>query len=298
VASIRAVAPDLQVRRVRPAGAGECCVAYWVDDEWIFRFPRDRDASEGLQREAVVMPRLARVLDVPVSVPEIVGTDPRTGLTIAGHRAIHGVPLTPHRMRTLPDAERVAVADRLHDFLEHLHAFPLEMLGVAMPEAGLTRALRCYPEVEAVVFPRLAPRVADACAQMLEAHVDAPRDAWTLVHADLYAQHVLIDPLRGQIVGIIDFGDLSVDDPDADLRTLLDDYGPQLLRTMLRRDPPDVARQRFERARVFCVWDALVWTLEQIRENRGSSPRASIATIARLVGDAASPRPRAYAAAR
>jgi hypothetical protein len=61
--------PELTIRRVRVAGTGDFCRAYWVDGGWIVRVARHPQASAALRREAAVLPVLARALQMASRCP-------------------------------------------------------------------------------------------------------------------------------------------------------------------------------------------------------------------------------------
>jgi aminoglycoside 2''-phosphotransferase len=281
VAALRRALPTLAIRGVRLAGAGDFCRAYWVSDGWIVRVPKHAQASGALQREAAVLPGLARALEMAIPVPEHVGTDARTGFTVVAHRALRGVALTRARLRRLTPAVRTALADQIGRFFHQLHTFPLSLLPVSVPAVDPLAAYRSRRQaIEARVFPRLPPACARRCLQLLEDFEPSQRRA--LLHGDLYEQHILLDPRKKSVAGVIDFGDLATGDPDADLRTVLDDLGPAFLRAVLRAEPRERALRRFERARVYCVWDALTWNLEQIELRRRAGVSESLRAIAAL----------------
>jgi aminoglycoside phosphotransferase (APT) family kinase protein len=48
------------------------------------------------------------------------------------------------------------------------------------------------------------------------AELDAPRGVPVLVHGDLHARHLLVDP-AGRATGVLDWGDLCLADPALDL---------------------------------------------------------------------------------
>jgi aminoglycoside phosphotransferase (APT) family kinase protein len=92
----------------------------------------------------------------------------------------------------------------------------------------LTRWLLARADVDPAVIERHAERARTALA---------PTTASTLVHGDLQAAHVFVDPSTDQVTGILDWSDAGLGDPHHDLAVLtvghaehLDDvlegYGP------------------------------------------------------------------------
>jgi aminoglycoside 2''-phosphotransferase len=55
-----------------------------------------------------------------------------------------------------------------------------------------------------------------------------------VIHGDFYPrEHLFIDPQKEELCGIIDFGDLTLDDPAYDLKNILADFGEEMLRDVL-----------------------------------------------------------------
>ena len=65
--------PELDASSVRLLGEGWDNSVWVVEDMWTFRFPRRGIAIPGVERELVVLPRLAPLLPVPVPEPRFVG---------------------------------------------------------------------------------------------------------------------------------------------------------------------------------------------------------------------------------
>ncbi len=56
----------------------------------------------------------------------------------------------------------------------------------------------------------------------------------------------------------------SQGDPACDLGMLMDDFGLDFVADVVRTLPNNVAKQRLERARSYCVWEALSWAAEEL----------------------------------
>ena len=56
-----------------------------------------------------------------------------------------------------------------------------------------------------------------------------------LLHADFGPEHIIYDDIAKAIVGVIDFGDIQIGDPDYDLMYLYEDYwGEKFIRELLK----------------------------------------------------------------
>jgi hypothetical protein len=60
------------------------------------------------------------------------------------------------------------------------------------------------------------------------------------------------------------------------VRFLYEDFGPAFLRGVLAAQPPEVARERFRRARMFSIWDTLVWARDRIRAGEEAEVPAAL----------------------
>lgn len=119
--------------------------------------------------------------------------------------------------------------------LGELHAIRLDGHG---PLDGRRGGLRDWLDRD--LRRRLAPAVGHAwpaardLVTALAAHVTAlPEPPPTLVHNDLFDRNVLCDPLRDEVVGMIDFEDAFAGPPEADVAKTELVHGP------LFRDPLD-----------------------------------------------------------
>ena len=68
-----------------------------------------------------------------------------------------------------------------------------------------------------------------------------------MLHGDLKPAHVLHDAARGQITGVLDWGDVSLGDPDLDLAVIGIFFGDEFLARLLEHLPdrdPAVVRDK------------------------------------------------------
>jgi aminoglycoside phosphotransferase (APT) family kinase protein len=132
-----------------------------------------------------------------------------------------------------------ALGAALGNVLSALHSCPVtgaeragvphERLGDLLSEAR-SDALDDLPHVQTV-----APEAPiEAWQRFLSAGVDlpgTPRDV--LLHNDLAAEHVLIDPANGNITGVIDWSDMAIGDPLVDFAGLFHWGGDSLVHSAL-----------------------------------------------------------------
>ena len=254
--AIKANFPDLVVASIAPAGEGMDNVAVTVNDEYVFRFPKIEKAAVRVAVEAALLPELQKGLDLRIPCPEFVGTDPRTDLSFSGYRRLDGVPLAPEVLFGLDPAVRASLMEQIVRFVRQLHAFPVDRatrLGLKANdyEAEYAGDLR---QAKELVYPRLAQDERDYVERLYEGYLGDARNLDyepTVLHADLSAEHIIYDPATQAIVGVIDFGDMVVGDPDYEMHWLYADYGDELLRRYLAHNPHPCPQRLVRKLRFF-----------------------------------------------
>jgi aminoglycoside phosphotransferase (APT) family kinase protein len=280
---VEAQFPALAPARLRPLAVGWDNTAYLVNDDLVFRFPRRSIAVPLLDTEARLLPALGRRLPVPIPLPAFRGA-PSDAFPwpFIGYRLVPGVTACAPR---LDDGARFALAPALGRVLAALHAFPVEeamRLGAGPDRIGRLEVRRLRPIAAAAVADLgtrgLLPYPAPLLAVLDAVPDDVPVRSSTVVHGDLYARHLLVDP-EHRLAGLIDWGDLHVGDPAVDL---------QVVHTLL----PAAARGAFRDA--YGPVEARAWRLARFRAVRHT---AAVLAYADDAGDR-DLRDEALAAAR
>ena len=203
---------------------GEGCdsAAFEVNQHWVFRFPKRADVDQQLAVESRVLPVLAEQSPVRLPVFSFHG-QPSDAFPyrFVGYRKLPGVPAIQVDERTMPVE---SWAPTLGRFLSWLHRFPVseaEGLGVprqdvaALIEEAGTDALDAFDllndVMEAAPLQEWRAFFAGGCPR------SPATSAPVLVHRDLASEHVLCDPARHQVTGIIDWSEIAISDRSADL---------------------------------------------------------------------------------
>lgn len=212
--------PELDTSYVRPVGGGWDNEVYLVDSQWAFRFPRRAEAVPWLERERQIMATVAAAL--PGLVPQFRWLGQPTDdfpHPFVGYRWLPGVPA--HRAKDL-----AALAADLGAALSALHEIDPAGIPPTPPRWEDQPWDTDAAELAAVAHrlePMLSPSLLGAARPYLRAEIPAPanRGPRRLIHNDLVADHVLVDPATGRLAGITDFGDAMVDDPVLDFVGLI-----------------------------------------------------------------------------
>jgi aminoglycoside phosphotransferase (APT) family kinase protein len=222
--------PELAGQPVAAFDSGWDNVVLAVGDEWVFRFIHRAVALDGAARELAVLTHLADRFDLPVPLPQYVGRPTsEVPWPFWGTRRLPGRELA---IAQLPDEHRTHLARQVGSLLRELHEPDLTAQTVAaVAERGLDLPVDPMHRADPAAFvgrtlEQLDRMVTEGTWQpdtevthLLEraAALPTPGDEPVLVHGDLHARHLLVDPATGNGTGVIDWGDTALGDPAVDL---------------------------------------------------------------------------------
>jgi aminoglycoside phosphotransferase (APT) family kinase protein len=277
---IREQFPEVELRSISLLGEGWDNTMWLVEDDWVFRFPRRSYVLSGIRNELEVLPRLAPLLPLPIPVPELVGEP-----SDAFPWPFYGCRLLPGRELAdaeLDDASLTRLARPLGEFLRTLHALdldadlPVDPVGRADMTVRVPRARQYLEEVESLGLwrpPPVAEELLEAAAALPEAEPTAT------CHGDLHLRHLLVDD-RGDPTGVIDWIDLSRNDPSVDLVLYWAALPPDGRSEFLQAYGA-ITEEQLLRARVLALFLCGVLAAYGAHEGRPSLTRAAIAGLAR-----------------
>jgi aminoglycoside 2''-phosphotransferase len=246
--AIREAFPALDVQSARYFAAGWDYELWEINGELLFRFPLREECASALRVEARLLPELAQHVSLAIPRPQYYSDGVEAfRLPFFAYRKLPGVALTD---AGLTDDALSNIGRQVGRFLRELHSFPTdraEMLGVPVYSAQRWRTFyidfraQCDVRVNPLLPANECERVIEFWSNFLENDRNF-RFAPTLVHADLGPDHILVDPKRGELSGVIDFGDARVGDPAIDIVGLLgiqdavvEGYGDLADETFLQR---------------------------------------------------------------
>lgn len=223
---IAAQFPELHPVGLRYLGEGCDSVAYLVNGDWVFRFPKREDVERQLLGELRILPELVRSSPLPLPSYHFHGK-PSANFPhhFAGYSLLPGIPALRLDPTRLPFGRW---APQLGRFLSWLHRFPahrMEPLGVVQhdPEE-LIDEVQSDALDDLAAVARVAPdRPIHQWRQYLSRRPPRSTRSGTprvLIHGDLAAEHVLCDPERPEITGIIDWSEIGLGDPAVDFAGL------------------------------------------------------------------------------
>jgi aminoglycoside 2''-phosphotransferase len=245
--------PQIDIQSAKPNVEGWDSFVLEVNGELIFRFPRRREVSLQLEKEIRLLPLLEQRLSTRIPHFDWICEDPHESFSFVGYPKIQGV-----QLRDLPPdlALSEGLAVQLATFLSELHRFPIQRaLQAGLPDTTpadwWAEYQSLYARVEAEVLDLLSPPTRENLCTLWEEVVlsgTAPDFGPALTHRDLGSEHILCDPSRGNLVGIIDWGDAAIGDPAIDFVGLLYSYGRKFVERVIASYQGDLGTNFWERA--------------------------------------------------
>jgi aminoglycoside 2''-phosphotransferase len=271
LSQIRTLLRNTQFSRVDHT-AGQYHDVIFINEAWVFRFPRQREGVARLQVETRLLRALQGRLPLPIPDPHFERFDPPVpGLACTGYPRLPGDPLDSAAVDRLRDPwARDDLSAQLARFLRALHSIPLSELGEAFPEGITVQDGRAgweamYAEVREHLLPAMRPDARVAVREHFEAYLDDPalqRFDPCLRHGDFGGSNILWDATHTALTGVIDFSACAPGDPAFDLASVAT-LGQDLWERILPRYAPDPSlrsalqvRARFYQG-VFALMEAL-----------------------------------------
>ncbi len=228
---ITAAFPRFHGMQVELLGEGWNFQVFEVDARWLFRFPKLEESAIKLSLECSLLPDLADWVPLPIPRFEYC-TELQENLDrpFAKYMKLPGI---AGDVSKTVDHNRVA--QQLGLFLTRLHSYPVDKAREAgVPERSDLVAYwqnKSLEQLNGIINLNVDP---SRLRRYLENDVPLPYEsASRLVHNDLWAEHILVDPCSGSVSGIIDWGDTVISDPAIDFAGLYTWYGEKWLENVL-----------------------------------------------------------------
>jgi aminoglycoside 2''-phosphotransferase len=286
---IREVYPDLTVTTVRQIHHGWSNTILVVNEELVFRFPRQLDAMDSLVQEVAILHGLAGRMPLPIPDPIYTSLTPLlVSHVFMGYRLIPGVPLWRPTLTALDLATQASVARQLGAFLRELHAVPIdEAIAIDLPLlARRDRWTALFERIRERLFPLMRSCAQRHAIRLFETFLGEPsRFSFhpVLAHRDFATSNILIGGTTNHVSGIIDFGSAGRADPAADCAGILSAYGEPFLFQFLDVYPELEAA--FERARFYVRTFPLQDALAAAERGDAVAVKKGLAAFNRIAND-------------
>ncbi len=260
--------PELQIRSVVFNDEGLTNDVAVVNDELIFRFPKNDYAADCLKNEVHILKLLRNSisLNIPITLHE--------SQDAMCYRKIAGEPLRRDILLKLEVDTQQFIANQLATFHKELHSVPVEEIAnLETSVAVLFREdwVEAYRRIQDKVFPLMQRHTREGAKEHFESFLDDESSFEykpKLIHADLMPYHVLFDEQKKQINGIIDFGCAGLGDPAIDIGVIINQYGESFLDKFYEIYPE--LREHLKRARFYAGAIEMRWILTGIESGDNS----------------------------
>ena len=263
---IRECYPDLDINQLQLDADGLVNQVLIINNERVFRFPKDDQARAALRRETAVLKIVHR--HVSMAVPHF----DRIEEDFVSYPLIPGRALMYQDLFNFSGLELDRIAEQIAIFLQQLHGVPV----VEIEAAGIGASISChssddwqklYQAVEQELFPVMPTHIRHWVEYWFSPYHENP--SWmknprkVLVNGDLGPYHILYDDVHHTINGIIDFGTAGLGDPAVDFAVLLYNFGESFLKRIHHTYP--LGEDVLDRARFWAGTVELQWALAGIR---------------------------------
>ena len=202
-----------------------------TDDSGVaYKFPKNRIALQSLKEEITYTKKLSHVLSVAVPEYLLVHLEQPLGEAFCAYRLLRGVSLMP----AIYAAHRQSLSGQLSALLREIHAIRLP----AACKEPMDFA-KLYREIQQYLFAQMSREEQRQVSGRFEEYLShtTPEER-CIVHGDLGAANILCDPKRGELTAVIDWAELSQDDPAMDYSSLTCKRSlPQCREDLLCLDP-------------------------------------------------------------
>ncbi len=219
-----------------------------VDAKWLFRFPKREGGVAKLNMERKLLSGLGEWVSLPIPNYEyFCESRESSSRPFAGYRKLPGIGGDTSKI-----VDRHRVARQLGVFLARLHTYPVDKAR----EAGVPEArdlVAHWREKSREQLRRLNGLNVNLGLLRRYLENETPvsfEGAASLVHNDLWAEHILVDSRSGRVSGVIDWGDTVIGDPAIDFACLYTWYGKSWLENVLahytgKLDAEVISRSRY-----------------------------------------------------
>jgi aminoglycoside 2''-phosphotransferase len=250
--------PNFVFESISKIGEGMDSVAFLVNEFFIFRFPKDEETRRNLAKEILALPILRQQLKIETPQFEYIGAEN----SFVGYKKIEGEFLTKELFYSFSKSEQDKIQKSLAGFLITIHQQNIDEFTKCGIEIQDFRAeYKCdFENVQEYVFPLISIENKEFITKQFHQYLET-RENFScqpvLLHNDFRAEHVLVNTKTKQITGIIDFGDIGIGDADYDLMCLVDDYGEDFVRSLLKFYTHQNQEKLFPKLYFWCLVDIL-----------------------------------------
>lgn len=193
----------------RPLGGGENFV-YLINDNWVFRIPKEDNAKSANRREQILLKELSKYVK-STQIPAYNFWDYEAG--VGGYEEIKGIALSYKFYNNLMMREKSLLAHDLALAISEIHSLPIKntpFLKISTPEA------REYIKVAGSllgpqgIFSQKHAKKIQQAIKVTQGLMSKPDSALVVVHSDLHCDNIIVNPKAKKLSGLIDFSDARI----------------------------------------------------------------------------------------
>jgi aminoglycoside 2''-phosphotransferase len=265
--------PSLRVEKLKLISGGWSNYTYRVNDDLLFKFPKNSAANRSIQREMALLRYLSAHFQILPQTEFVSQLLDDHGWSYFGYRMLPGVFLSNLYSDGLNQEIRSRILKQIAQFLSVLHRVPIENVkdcgveelsfkGITMGDLAAVRdklSTRLSPTEHSWLIDLFCEYLADD---------DNFRSVSAILHGDLRSDHMLFALDSYRLVRVIDFGGAIIGDPDYDLMYLLDGFGTSFIFDLLEYYPHPNPQKLIRKLRFFLVWETVHLILHGIRNEK------------------------------
>jgi aminoglycoside 2''-phosphotransferase len=228
--AVREQLPALQCHRANHLGSGWAADVYLLDNRFVARFPRNAEVAQWVDWDEALLRLVGSSLASEFSIPKLVGR---------GRAGAH-----------FP-----------HDFLvcEFVPGVGADRLAAPISDELITDLGEALTRIHSV-------SVDDALKTGLrQADDDDYAGTLCFLHGDFSADNIIIDPVSGRLVGVIDWGNAAIGDPAFDFMSLVLWRGWQFMHRVLEAYQLPVDETFLDRVKFHAQVQALQWLTDSVK---------------------------------
>lgn len=275
---IAAEFPELHWDSYRYIGEGWDHHVIILDDKLVFRFPDDEEYRQKLSFEIEVLSRLRPAVTANIPDYSYIAADK----SFAGYDIVPGKNLSKDYFDTLPAAEQTEIARQVAAFLSALHTQDVSQgLLSTVSQSYMPADHADVKRVSAGPLKDVLSPADYALVQQINSEVDElitrqlPKAPKVFIHNDMYSRHLFWETAQDSFgrLGVIDFSDMSLDDPAIDFGEL-HEYGVGFVQQVykmyaeLKNEPQDA--DFLERAWTYQRWAAVYMLVDYFEVQKTS----------------------------
>ena len=220
--------PQVEVKQIQKIGEGLGNVAFEINQDIIFRFPKKPRNLEELRREIPITELVSKYSHIPVPKFEFIAP----ANSYVGYRKLKGEPLIYARSKFTNWSK---FSEQVGLFLRSINDIPLSLFESLeinheprlIDDDWLESAKKSFNAIQSLIPSQHLSYIEKFFSNPI------PSSIWEPVfsHNDLGIEHILVDD--NSVSGIIDWGDTAITDPASDFGRIYRDLGEEILNTTL-----------------------------------------------------------------